>query len=65
MTFVTSEPCIGHLGLDSVVDTGIVVAMRQIPPHNINWMKQGKWVHWAKEAYEKYLLKAPGIERLK
>ena len=70
--------CLADMG-----DTGIAfVAIPQIPPRNVNWMKKGKWVHWAKEAYEKYfmrkirkgigepvyekyILKAMGIERLK
>ena len=63
-------------------DTGAAfVAMPQIPPRNVTWFKQGKWVHLAKIAfekyfmrkmktgtsepvYEKYVLKALGIERL-
>ncbi len=28
-----------------------------MPPRNVNWMKRGKWVHWAKEAYEWYFLR--------
>ena len=64
-------------------DTGMAfVAMPQIPPRNVAWMKKGKWVHLAKIAfekyfitkmkqgtseplYEKYILKALGIEKLK
>lgn len=70
--------CLADMG-----HTGIAfVAMPQIPPRNVNWMKKGRWVHWAKQAYEKYflrkvrkgisepvyekyILKALGIERLK
>jgi sulfide:quinone oxidoreductase len=69
--------CLADMG-----DTGAAfVAMPQIPPRNITWFKKGKWVHYAKIAfekyflrkmktgssepvYEKYLLKALGIERL-
>ncbi|PPD53901.1 MAG: pyridine nucleotide-disulfide oxidoreductase [Methylotenera sp.] len=57
------------------------VALPQIPPRNVNWIKKGKWVHLAKIAfekyfiykmkkgssepiYEKYVLKAMGIEKL-
>ncbi len=57
------------------------VALPQIPPRNVNWFAQGKWVHMAKVAfekyfirkmkkgtseplYEKYVLKAIGIDRL-
>jgi len=58
------------------------VAMPQIPPRNVNWFAEGKWVHLAKIAFEKYfirkmkkgtsepiyekvVLKAMGIEKLK
>ncbi len=69
--------CLADMG-----DTGAAfVALPQIPPRNVNWMKKGKWVHVAKVAfekyflrkmkrgsseplYEKYVLKALGIERL-
>ena len=38
-------------------DTGVAfVALPQIPPRNLNWASQGKWVHVAKIAYEKYFL---------
>jgi sulfide:quinone oxidoreductase len=57
------------------------VAIPQLPPRNVNWIKKGRWVHWAKIAfekyfihkmkrgkseplYEKYMLKALGIQRL-
>lgn len=70
--------CLADLG-----DSGVAfVALPQIPPRNITWAKQGKWVHLAKIAfekyfmskmksgntepvYEKYVLKALGILRLK
>jgi sulfide:quinone oxidoreductase len=69
--------CLGDMG-----DTGAaIVALPQIPPRNVDWFKKGKWVHYAKIAfekyfiykiktgssepiYEKYVLKALGIERL-
>ncbi len=69
--------CLADMG-----DTGAAfVALPQIPPRNVNWLKKGKWVHLAKVAfekyfmykmkngssepvYEKYVLKALGIERL-
>lgn len=39
-------------------DSGIAfVAMPQIPPRNFNWFAQGKWVHLAKIAYEKYFMR--------
>ncbi|MCK4709961.1 MAG: NAD(P)/FAD-dependent oxidoreductase [Gammaproteobacteria bacterium] len=70
--------CLADMG-----DTGAAfVAMPQIPPRNTAWMKKGKWVHFAKIAfekyfirkmktgnsepiYEKYILKALGITKLK
>jgi sulfide:quinone oxidoreductase len=70
--------CLADMG-----DTGAAfVAMPQIPPRNVSWMKKGKWVHMAKVAfekyfiskmkkgsnepiYEKYILKALGILKLK
>jgi sulfide:quinone oxidoreductase len=70
--------CLADMG-----DTGVAfVALPQIPPRNVTWAKQGKWVHLAKVAfekyfmrkmktgnsepvYEKYVLKALGIARLK
>jgi sulfide:quinone oxidoreductase len=70
--------CLADMG-----DTGIAfVALPQIPPRNLTWARQGKWVHLAKVAfekyfvrkmkrgvsepiYEKYVLKALGITKLK
>jgi sulfide:quinone oxidoreductase len=44
--------CLADLG-----DTGAAfVAIPQIPPRNVTWFKKGKWVHWAKIAFEKYFL---------
>jgi sulfide:quinone oxidoreductase len=38
-------------------DTGVAfVAMPQIPPRNVNWASEGKWVHMAKGAFEGYFL---------
>jgi len=69
--------CLADMG-----DTGAAfIALPQIPPRNASWMKKGKWVHYAKIAfekyfiykmkkgttepiYEKYALKAMGIEKL-
>ncbi len=53
-------------------DTGVVfVALPQIPPRNVNWFAEGKWVHLAKVAFEKYFLRkmksgnsAPAYERV-
>jgi len=33
------------------------MALPQIPPRNTNWSGSGKWVHWAKVAFEKYYLR--------
>ena len=39
-------------------DEGIAfVAQPQIPPRNVNWSSQGKWVHLAKVGFEKYFLR--------
>ena len=39
-------------------DSGVAfVAMPQIPPRNTNYSAQGKWVHLAKIAFEKYFLR--------
>ena len=38
-------------------DSGIAfVAQPQIPPRNVNWAAEGKWVHTAKIGFEKYFL---------
>jgi sulfide:quinone oxidoreductase len=38
-------------------DGGVAfVAQPQIPPRNVNWAAEGKWVHLAKEAFEKYFI---------
>lgn len=38
-------------------DGGVAfVAQPQIPPRNVNWAAQGKWVHLAKAGFEKYFL---------
>src|SRR5579864_8893766 len=38
-------------------DRGIAfVAEPEIPPRNLNWSAEGKWVHLAKIAFERYFL---------
>jgi sulfide:quinone oxidoreductase len=38
-------------------DEGIAfVAQPQLPPRNVNWSSQGRWVHAAKVGFEKYFL---------
>jgi len=39
-------------------DTGMAfVALPQIPPRNVTWTKEGRWVHLAKVAFERYYLR--------
>jgi sulfide:quinone oxidoreductase len=45
--------CLADFGNDGVA----FVAQPQIPPRNVNWSAQGKWVHLAKVAFEKYFLR--------
>ncbi|WP_372605449.1 NAD(P)/FAD-dependent oxidoreductase [Actibacterium sp.] len=33
------------------------LAMPQNPPRNVNWTSQGRWVHWAKLAFEWYFMR--------
>lgn len=45
--------CLADMG-----DAGIAfVALPQIPPRNVTWARQGKWVHLAKVAFEKYFMR--------
>lgn len=45
--------CLADMG-----DTGAAfVAVPQIGPRNVTWFKEGKWVHWAKVAFEKYFIR--------
>jgi sulfide:quinone oxidoreductase len=53
-------------------DGGVAfVAQPQIPPRNVNWSSEGRWVHLAKIGFEKYFLRKirrglvePSYERL-
>jgi len=48
-----SAACLADFG-----DRGAAfIAVPQIPPRNINWSSEGKWVHYAKIAFEKYFLR--------
>jgi sulfide:quinone oxidoreductase len=39
-------------------DTGAAfVALPQIPPRNVNWFAEGKWVHLGKIAFERYFMR--------
>ena len=61
-----SAACLADFG-----DSGAAfLAVPQIPPRNVNWSSQGKWVHLAKIAFEKYFLRKirkgisePGYEK--
>lgn len=54
----TKEATWNALCLADFGDEGVVfVAQPQIPPRNANWSAQGKWVHLAKVAFEKYFLR--------
>jgi len=45
--------CLADMG-----DTGIAfVALPQIPPRNVNWFAEGRWVHLAKVGFEKYFIR--------
>lgn len=35
---------------------GVFIAAPQIPPRNITWARMGRWVHWAKIAFEWYFI---------
>ncbi len=64
----TGEPKTGYM-LESVPtwnaicladfgDGGMAfVAIPQIPPRNVTWAKQGRWVHLAKIGFEKYFIR--------
>jgi sulfide:quinone oxidoreductase len=53
----TAEATWNAICLADFGDGGVAfVAQPQIPPRNVNWSAQGKWVHLAKEAFEKYFL---------
>ncbi|MEO5623412.1 MAG: FAD/NAD(P)-binding oxidoreductase [Dokdonella sp.] len=79
----TAEATWNAVCLADMGDSGAAfVAIPQIPPRNVTWAKEGRWVHLAKVAfekyfmrkirtgnvepvYEKYVMKALGIARLK
>jgi sulfide:quinone oxidoreductase len=45
--------CLADFGDDGIA----FIAQPQIPPRNVNWSSQGKWVHTAKIGFEKYFLR--------
>ena len=53
-----AKPTWNAICLADMGDTGAAfVALPQIPPRNVTWFKQGKWVHLAKIAFEKYFIR--------
>ena len=52
------EPTWNAFCLADFGDSGVAfLAQPQNPPRNVNWASEGKWVHWAKVAFEKYFLR--------
>jgi len=52
-----SEPTWNALCLADFGDRGVAfIAKPQMPPRNVNWSGEGKWVHLGKIAFEKYFL---------
>jgi sulfide:quinone oxidoreductase len=45
--------CLADFGKGGVA----FVAQPQIPPRNVNWSSKGRWVHFAKVAFEKYFMR--------
>lgn len=53
----TYEPTWNAVCLADFGDGGVAfIAQPEIPPRNVNWSAQGKWVHYAKVAFEKFFL---------
>lgn len=53
----TSEATWNAICLADFGDGGVAfIAQPQIPPRNVNWAAEGKWVHRAKVLYERYFL---------
>lgn len=51
-------PSLSALCLADLGDSGVAfLAVPQIPPRNTTWSAQGKWVHLAKIAFEKYFMR--------
>lgn len=54
----TEKPTWNAICLADLGDRGAAfVALPQIPPRNVNWFVTGRWVHWAKIAFEKYFIR--------
>lgn len=60
----TAIPTWNAVCLADFGDSGIAfVAQPQIPPRNVSWSAEGKWVHTAKIGFEKYFLHKIGSGR--
>ncbi len=60
----TAVPTWNAVCLADFGDGGIAfVAQPQIPPRNVNWSSEGRWVHAAKIGFEKYFLHKIGSGR--
>ena len=44
--------CLADMGNKGIA----FVALPQIPPRNVTWTRGGRWVHWAKIAFEYYFM---------
>ena len=54
----TAEATWNAVCLADFGDSGVAfVAQPQLPPRNVNWASEGKWVHLAKIGFEKYFLR--------
>jgi len=52
------EPTWNAFCLADFGDTGVAfLAQPQNPPRNLNWSAEGRWVHLAKIAFEKYFMR--------
>jgi sulfide:quinone oxidoreductase len=60
---LAGQPATAHATWNAICladfgDSGAAfVALPQIPPRNVTWAREGKWVHLAKIAFEKYFLR--------
>jgi sulfide:quinone oxidoreductase len=53
----SAKPSLSAICLADAGDDGLAfVAMPELPPRNVTWARKGKWVHFAKIAFEKYFL---------
>jgi len=52
------QPTWNALCLADFGDRGAAfLAMPQVPPRNVNWAAEGRWVHWAKLVFEWYFMR--------